>query len=286
MKKFTLITLSSLLIASGLFLLLTLLTTRVSGEGALRVTANIKSNVFLNKKLIGTTPLCKCKPGETIREGDYEIKIVPLDRSVLGFTTRAKIVKGTLTAVDRTFLPGSLASAFTLTLEKTASAQPQLLVLSSPEGALVSVDSTPQGATPYFLTSLSESEHDIELKKEGFNKKTLRIKAIPQYKLIANVILGTQSEEATISSLLVSPTSTPAVTPSPATSEIMIKIKDTPTGFLRVRDEPSLGGKEIARVNPGDSFTFLEEQTGWYKIKLSDTTTGWVNSSYTEKINP
>jgi len=60
------------------------------------------------------------------------------------------------------------------------------------------------------------------------------------------------------------------------------KIKATPYGWLRVRDTPSLNGAEIARVNSGDEYKVLEKETGWIKIKVSDTVEGWVSDAYIE----
>ncbi len=58
------------------------------------------------------------------------------------------------------------------------------------------------------------------------------------------------------------------------------KISETPTGWLRVRAEASLNGKELTQVTSGSSYNVLEEATGWIKIKVSETITGWVSSAY------
>lgn len=58
-------------------------------------------------------------------------------------------------------------------------------------------------------------------------------------------------------------------------------IKQTPNGWLRVRDSGSLSGKEIGKVNTGEKYPVLEEKSGWIKIKVSSTLTGWVSSEYT-----
>jgi uncharacterized protein YgiM (DUF1202 family) len=56
----------------------------------------------------------------------------------------------------------------------------------------------------------------------------------------------------------------------------------TPTGFLRVRDQASLGGAEIGQVKPGETYTLLDEQSGWYKIKFNNKE-GWISSQYAQK---
>jgi len=59
-------------------------------------------------------------------------------------------------------------------------------------------------------------------------------------------------------------------------------VKPTPLGWLRVRETPSLNGAEITKVNTGEIYDVLEKETGWIKIKVSDTVEGWVSDSYIE----
>lgn len=62
------------------------------------------------------------------------------------------------------------------------------------------------------------------------------------------------------------------------------KVKDTPTGWLRVRSQASLNGDEIGKLNTGDSVTILEKKTGWYKIKSGSGLEGWASSDYLELL--
>lgn len=251
------------------------------GKGALQVTSSVKAKVLLNGKLIGTTPLCKCDAEETIEEGTYSLQLVPEDSSPT-YTTKVKIGKGVLTAVDRTFLPGSFGSAYTLLLEKLSSASPQLFISSIPDGALVSIDGNDSGVTPLLVKDISASEHEIELQKGGYGKKTIRIKTVPNYKLIVEATLGTKAtENETIPGTETSPTPTP--TPQ---DQVTVTILSTPTGFLRVRSEANLSSTEIGRVNPGDALPLLSEEAGWFEIKLPDGKTGFISSDFAQKSTP
>jgi len=59
------------------------------------------------------------------------------------------------------------------------------------------------------------------------------------------------------------------------------RILATPTGFLRLRDKPSLAGAEIGQVKEGETFAYLEEQPGWVKIRVPNPPLdGWVSSQY------
>jgi len=62
------------------------------------------------------------------------------------------------------------------------------------------------------------------------------------------------------------------------------KIIPTGVGWLRVRKEASLESEEIAKVNVGETFTILEEKESWVKIKVDETTEGWVSSAYVQKL--
>ena len=47
-----------------------------------------------------------------------------------------------------------------------------------------------------------------------------------------------------------------------------------------IRNAASLNGAEIGRAVSGTSYQVLAEQTGWVKVKISDTLEGWVSSAY------
>ncbi|MBU1868623.1 PEGA domain-containing protein [Patescibacteria group bacterium] len=68
-----------------------------------------------------------------------------------------------------------------------------------------------------------------------------------------------------------------------AAKKVMVTIGQTPTGFLNVRSGPSLNASIIGKVYPGSSYEFLEERTGWYKIRIDNQVQGWVYAQYAEK---
>lgn len=286
MKRKLLLGLSIILVASGLFLLAFIIFSfKNVGKGALQVTSNMKSKVFLDGKYVGDAPLCKCDQKETIPTGSYELRIEPADTTYSAYTTRIKINGGVLTAVDRTFLPSSLASAYILTLEKSNAKKPEVIVTTIPDGAMVTIDSVPLGATPYKSDSLSSSEHEIEIQKQGFAKKTIRIKTVEGHRLTVKAQLGAEGNAGE----LLQPTKTDSkqdadTKPTPTISAVSkITILDTPNGFLRVRSEPGTANSEIGRVKPGEIYDVLKEENGWYQITLSDKTQGWVSSQFASK---
>lgn len=269
-----------LLILAGIFIIIKVLASILSpqGKGALQINTNIKTDVFLNGKNIGVSPLCKCGQTDTLAAGEYLIKLVPTDKEIPEYVVKTRIKPGVLTAVEKTFLPESLGSSYVLTLEKISTKTPQLYISSVPDNAIVSIDGSTNGASPFLVKDISASEHELELQKQGFAKKTIRIRTVPFYKLNVMAVLGTEGEDDSFS-----PSITPTASPS-AALKIMVKIKNTPTGFLRVRNNPSLSGSEIARVKPEETFPFIDEKPSWYQIQLTDGTTGWISSDYAEKV--
>ncbi len=284
MRKRIILVVAVLLIIVGLFLLVKVAANilKPHGRGALQITTSIKATVFLDDKSIGSTPLCLCDQNQTIDEGLHDLKILPDDKTLDPYSTRIKINAGVLTAVERTFLPGALSSSYILTLEKTNSSDPQIFISSVPDGALISVDSEQQGISPLTLPSISASEHEVEIQKEGFAKKTVRVRAVANYKLILDTILGTQGSQ----NEAITATPTAALSPTPTLGPVQntVTILQTPTGFLRVRETPSIGSKEVGRVNPGETYVFTNENDLWYEIKLKDETIGWISKTYAQKV--
>ncbi len=286
MKRRLLFVAATLLILVGLFILVKFVSVIFvpKGAGGLQITSNIKAQAYLNDKSIGTAPLCFCTEKKTIPAGVYNLKLVPLDKSLPAYYVKITINPNVLTAVDRTFLPGALASSYLLTLEKTNNSSPELFISSIPDSSLVSIDGESQGITPLDIKSITASEHEVEIEKPGFAKKTVRIRTVPNYKLVLNTVLGTIGDEnnnqidASASAQL-----SPIPTVSPTPSGPTVVISDTPTGFLRVRATPSTGGTEIGQVKPGETYPLVDENDSWFEIQLADGSKGWVSNQYATK---
>lgn len=66
----------------------------------------------------------------------------------------------------------------------------------------------------------------------------------------------------------------------PAITLPTLDVLSTGLGYLNVRDQPSLEGQVIAEVFPEETYEFIAESDGWYRIILSDETEGWVFEEY------
>ncbi|MDP3726956.1 MAG: SH3 domain-containing protein [bacterium] len=247
-----------------------------SGKGALQVTSIPKSHVYLNGKLLGETPFCKCELPQMIKSGEYTIRLVPKEGNFSPFEEKIKITKSVLTAVDRIFGKGATShgSVITLTPMEDKKAM-QLLVLSLPDRAATFLDSSPKGVTPLLIKKITESDHELTIRKSGYKEKTVRIRTVLGYKLEAFVLLGVNDEINDFKK-----PASPSATPAPQKQKVIIL--QTPTGFLRVRENASLDSREIGRVNPGETFEVENETKDWLEIKLADGKTGWISTQYAE----
>ena len=132
MKKLIFI-ISPFLIAILIFSIIILFVSRNKDRGALQVTSTPLSKVYLNGKLVGQTPLCKCDLNSMIEVGDYTLKVVPNEGNFDPFEQKITISPKVLTVVDRTFAPQALAQATIISLNPlTDKNQNQISVISFP----------------------------------------------------------------------------------------------------------------------------------------------------------
>jgi len=270
--------LAPLLIAILIFFIILFFWNRKSGKGALQVTSVPKSNIYLENKLVGTTPFCACDSLQMLSVGDYTIKLVPINGSFRPFEGKITINTSTLTVVDRTFANNSESDGSIISLSPINDKKDiQILIVSLPDKANVFLDSNPIGITPLLLDHVSESDHDLRLTLDGYKDKSIRIKTALGFKLNSLVFLGIKPD------LSESPVATVSVSPMPSSSPVSILILDTPTGFLRVRESNSINSPEIAQVKPGESYELIVEKPNWFEIKLADKKVGWISSQYSVK---
>lgn len=282
--KRTLLYASPVFLAIAVFLIVQFFILKNSGKGALQVTTNPVSAVYLNGKLIGNTPLCKCETQDMIPTGEYTVRLIPKDQSFQAFEEKIKISKSILTVVDRTFGTGAMSDGSIIDLSPLDDSKNiELLVLSFPDNAEILVDNSSSGKTPLLIKNLTESDHEIKFLKEGYKEKVVRIKTVAGYRLTAEVFLGINPVIVDLNPALSSPSADLENKTATTSGISKVTILQTPTGFLRVRDEPSLSGLEIAKVTPGDEFDLIDEKSGWFNIKLKDGRTGWINGQYARK---
>lgn len=273
-------------------------------QAALQVNTTPVANVFVDGKLLGKTPYSSSE----LKAGEVTVKLIPESTTEVfaSWEGKIKLTGGILTLIDREFAASETnASGQILSLEKIKDKNAALIsVVTEPDGVLVKIDGESKGFSPLNVDNISVGDHEIVLSKDGYNDKTLKVKNVLAYRLIINAKLG-QIKSEQEPTVIPSPSPTGKGTPAPTTvkttpaAKVTLKpgaeiakpyvlIGDTETGFLRVRSSPP-SGAELAKVKPGEKFSFLEEKvlpdkSVWYKITYLEGKEGWISAKYAEKV--
>jgi len=156
------------------------------------------------------------------------------------------------------------------------------------------------GNLPKDLNILKEKDYltsdiiDPEYNQPYYYKKV----SIEEYILciyLSTGIWGTNTEQCPSWEAfmgLATPSSIPTISPPVAApSAKIIVIKESETGWVRIRKAPTLDSIVLTKAYPGNEFKFLEEVGKWVKIELKENITineeiftfGWVAKEYTEE---
>lgn len=241
--------------------------------GSLRVEANKPARVFVNGVALGQTPFSSDK-----FKGEIDIKL--LEDGGQEYRGKVTVSSGVTTVVRRSFgVTPELSSGMTLSFEKSQGGETSLIVISNPDAAEITVDGVLRGFAPYRSANIAPGSHDIVAGAVGFLDTKVTVNAVKGYKLTFLVDLERDG------SITASPSPSPAPF-LPVSKTVLVEIKDTPTGFLRVRADPSVDGEEIGRVNPKDRLPLVEESADakWYKVEWEEGKTGWISVEFATRI--
>ncbi len=261
-------------------------------NAGLRVESTPASLVYVDNIQLGQAPLEKIfKPGEVT------IKLIPTSTSLslTSYQTKVRLTANTYTVVKRDFSDSDLTSS-----GEVVNLEPQSLpagrqvasmavITSSPDSASVTLDGQPQGFSPLLIPSIPAGDHQISISAPGFSPRTVSAKAVLGYKLNVNVKLASLPTPSPLPSEASAKEGSPSAILKP-----YVIIKDTPTGFLRVRQTASTGAKEVGRVKPGEKYPLLEKVPSWYLIEIDLNATssglpagrqGWISSQYADKFD-
>lgn len=269
-----------------------------STDGILKVLSSPTASVFLNNNAIGKTPY-----EDKIKEGEYMIKLIPEGVATETASWQGKILvtRNALSFIDRELGSSELSSTgviFTvikMTTKPKSGDEGEISVETEPDGSIVSLDNDEKGIAPLIITDIPKGDHELSISSPGFFRRSQKVNVEPGFRINAQFKLAqdpafkkvevVEKISATPSGTII-PTVTGAAKLTPTgtkTTGRTIIILDTPTGWLRVRSQPTVNASESAKVNPGDTFKILEEQNGWYKITYKDPLTGWISAQYTKE---
>lgn len=277
MKRVIFIIVLLILLAVGFYFGREFLPQLTSTKGELTVQSSPKTTVFVNSENKGQTALTT-----QLAPGMYEVRLEPEDTTTTApWQQQVQVNKGVETFVTVTLGPTESASTWQIiTLEKTNGAA-ELAIASQKDGSEIFIDGERKGTTPLSFQDLSVGMHEVRLASSGVSDTLIKLDLPKGYKVQLN------AHPAGLASA--DPSATESGTPeagktTDSSAQVKVKILSTPTGWLRVRAEPSTSGSELAKVNPDEEYPLVEEQTDWYKIEYKDGEEGWISSEYAEKV--
>lgn len=278
-----------------------------------QLTDGTVANVYLDELHLGQTPLTK----NDLQPGTYQLRIEPHASSgKQPYQTDIHLYAGSVTSVLWSYAGSeAVGTGDILELEPLPSdSRAELAVITVPEGASVLVDNTTYGLSPVVLEEITSGDHSLTFSAVGHVKKTLAIQIQQGFRLHVFSRLGNDSAPrdttptppvasgsaelsaspiasaspaASTSPLTSSPAPAASATPIAAPSTVAkpyVTIKDTGTGWLRVRSEASSGATEVARVNVGQNYPYKSTLNGWYEIEYAAGKTGWITGQYADIV--
>ncbi len=251
--------------------------------GRLKVITSPTASVFVDNLVIGKTPF-----EDKYKTGEYILKLIPEGTATdtASWQGKVKIYKNALTYVNRELGSSDITSAgeiFTTTKMDTSPKNAnfgEIYVETEPQGAIINLDNDEKGVAPLILSDVVKGDHELSVFMPGFFRRTQKINVEPGYKVNAVFKLAIDQSQKRPSPTKKKEKEASSSATSQSTT---ITINDTPTGWLRVREEPTINASESGRVEPGDKFDLLEEKEGWYKINYEDDKEGWVSAEYCSK---
>ncbi len=232
------------------------------------------AKVYINGKEAGMTPY----KNTSLTPGKLEVRLVGADRE---WSRAVELRNNINTVIDWEIGKSEKSSGgYILFLEKTGDTNKAgLLINAVPNKCAVAVDGEIKGYSPIKLDDVGEGDRQITISYPGYKGVNVYVKAIKGYQLIVESKLAREE----VAGEYVPVDSEKIVSELEAGSE-KVKIKETETGWLRVRSAASNNASEVARVNPGEDYDLIEEEGEWYKISLKNGTEGWISAKYAEKF--
>lgn len=281
-----------ILILTGLFLLFVLFKILFIDQknilGSIKVLSSPTATVFLNNVAIGKTPY-----ESKYKVGEYILKLIPEGTATqtASFSRKIKIYKNSLTYANLELGFSDLTTAgeifYVSKMENKGELNTgEIYIETDPEGAIVSLDNDEKGTAPLILENVLKGEHEISVYMPGFFRRTQKVNVASGYRINSFFKLAIDQSQKSIEEVLEEKKATES-----ATKTKFVVIEETPSGWLRVRNDASLSASESAKVKPGEKYEFLEEKNGWYKIKFNGNKNGlvegefdegWVSSQYTK----
>lgn len=257
-----------------------------TGFGKLKALSSPEASIFLNNVAIGKTPY-----EDKLKEGEYLLKYIPdgTASDTASWQGKIKIYKNTLTYVDRELGTSDITSSGVIFSIIKMESPPQnkdtgeIEIRTEPAGATVLLDNDEKGLAPLILTNVPKGDHELSVTSQNFFSRTQKINIDPGFRVIADFKLALDQSKKSIEDLTPTKAATSSASTTSSSKKPTIVVKDTPTGFLRVRTEPTVNASEAAQIKPGETYPLIETAPNWYKIEYEKGKQGWIAQQYAEE---
>ena len=261
--------------------------------GKIKIISSPTASIFINSTFAGKTPF-----EDKYKVGEYLLKLIPETNATdtASWNGKINIYKNSLTYVNRELGSSDIASAgeiFTTVkmTKKPSNAQfGEIYVETEPQGAIVTLDSDEKGVAPALMENVTRGDHELSVFMPGFFRRTQKINVDPGFRVNASFKLAID-QSSSFAKESDDKTKTASSSAS-ADNKTYVTIRENPQGWLRVRVDGAIDASESAKVKPGEKYEFLDEKTGWFKIRFNDNADGlvsgefaegWVSSEYSAK---
>ncbi|MBP9817499.1 PEGA domain-containing protein [Candidatus Shapirobacteria bacterium] len=242
-------------------------------KSAIEIITYPATKVFLDGKEAGMSPY----KNNTLKPGDIEVKLVADNGGT--FTKKVHLENGANTVVNRE-LSGveGKNGGYLLYLEPTGEKEKSgILITSRPDRASIAIDGEIKGFSPLRLDDIGEGDKQVTISYPGNKTIDVFVRAINGYQLVVESDLALEE----LAPVVTAPTPTDYLT---SQEQTQIIIKETGTGWLRVRASNSADAIEITKVTTGKKFVMLDMNEDWIKIEAEPGKIGWISAKYAEKL--
>lgn len=275
---------------------------RKNASGKIKILSSPTASVFIDAVAVGKTPY----ENNNMKLGTFEVKLIPdgEDKNTVTWQDKVQIYKNTLTFISRELGTSDLTSAGEVLTVVPMKKNPkgntgEVYIETEPTGSIVYLDNDEKGIASIVLQDVPEGDHELAVYLPGFFRRSQKIEVEKGFQVRAKLKLALDQSHKTLEEELeekkkqATEEAKKAEEKTAADSEdsgknasgeaktgTKIEVLDNEVGYLNVRSEPSVDGDAVTKVNPGETYVYIDEQNGWYKITLVNGSVGWVSGDY------
>ncbi len=254
------------------------------------ITQDVPASLFIDDQYLDKTPYVNKK----IKPGNYTLRIVPDDSSLVPYDIPIVLHKGTITVIE--WQPNiSLETSGGTIYEMTKANETKLEFQTIPNNAILTIDGGVKQFSPLVINDIAEGNHAFEVSLPSYVTQQKAVNVIKNYHITLTAILAKEFSNPPDQEPTPEPTETIASDSAQPTSLLGKQSQKTvqilKTDFfvndqevLRVRKEPTSVAEELGFAQVGKFYPYKEEVTGWLGIEFNGQL-GWVTTQFSQIVD-